>query len=199
MKVMIVGGGIGGLTAALSLHEAGIEVEVFEAVREMRPLGVGINCLPHAVRELTELGMADRLERTGVRTRELVYVNKYGQRIWREERGQWAGYAWPQYSIHRGRLQMLLWEAALERLGPERIRIDHALASFEQDERGVRARFVSRSLRPSGGSLGQDSPTEGADRGEYGNIKSNIRNSLKSFLKNRTKRTPMIVPIVIEI
>lgn len=165
MKVIISGGGIGGLVLALSLHEAGADVHVFEAVREMKPLGVGINCLPHAVRELTELGLGGRLEAIGVPTRELMYANRFGQRIWREDRGRFAGYGWPQVSVHRGRLQMMLWDAALERLGPERMHRDHALAAFEQDDAGVTAHFVSRSTGPSGGSHGDASATEGASRG----------------------------------
>ena len=83
MRVIIAGGGIGGLTTALSLHAAGIEAEVFESVAEVRPLGVGINILPHAVRELTELGLAEPLAATGIATRELRYISAHGQEIWR--------------------------------------------------------------------------------------------------------------------
>lgn len=155
MKVIIAGAGIGGLTAALSLHEAGVDVEVFDGVTQIRPLGVGINCLPHAVRELDELGVAPLLEAQGVRTRELIYTNRFGQRIWREERGVHAGYRWPQYSIHRGRLQVMLYEVARERLGPERIHLDHALARFTQDAHGVTAHFVSRDVA-SGSSPAPD-------------------------------------------
>jgi 2-polyprenyl-6-methoxyphenol hydroxylase-like FAD-dependent oxidoreductase len=166
MKVIIAGAGVGGLTAALSLHAEGIDVEVYEGVTEIRPLGVGINCLPHAVRELTELGLGDALEATGVRTRELIYTNKLGQRIWREERGAHAGYRWPQYSIHRGRLQMLLFEAALARLGPERIHLDHALERFEQDEHGVTAHFVSRAVASgSSHAASEQAPRREARRG----------------------------------
>ncbi len=117
MKALVVGGGIGGLAAALSLHEWGVEVEVFEQTPEVRELGVGINLLPHAVKELTDLGLLDRLDATGVRIKELIYCNRFGQRIWTEPRGIEAGYAWPQFSIHRGRLQGLLYQAALERMG----------------------------------------------------------------------------------
>jgi len=150
MKAIIAGAGIGGLTAALSLHEAGIDVEVYEGVARMAPLGVGINCLPHAVRELTELGLAEALVNTGIATRELVYTNKFGKRIWQEDRGRHAGYDWPQVSLHRGRLQMILYEAAIARLGPERIHLDHALEHYEQDVDGVTACFVSRQLLPGG-------------------------------------------------
>ncbi|MEU6431551.1 flavin-dependent oxidoreductase [Microbispora sp. NPDC046973] len=123
MRIVIAGAGIGGLTAALSLHAAGFEdVTVHEAAPEIRPLGVGINLLPHAVRELTELGLADRLAEIGVATAELAYFNRYGTPIWSEPRGLAAGYAWPQYSVHRGRLQMLLLEAVVERLGPDAVR-----------------------------------------------------------------------------
>ena len=142
MKAIVVGGGIGGLTTALSLHAAGIDAEVYEAVAEIRPLGVGINLLPHATRELTELGLADRLEAAAIRTRELIYANKHGQEIWREPRGLDAGYRWPQYSIHRGTLQAILLDAARTRLGADRIRCDRRLVSFEQDGSGVRATFA---------------------------------------------------------
>jgi 5-methylphenazine-1-carboxylate 1-monooxygenase len=167
LKVLIVGGGIGGLTAALSMHEAGIDVQLFEAAAEMKPLGVGINLLPHAVRELTELGLADELARIGVQTRELIYTNKFGQRIWQEDRGMHAGYHWPQYSIHRGQLQMLLWQVAMQRLGPQRLHSDHSLQSFSQSEKGVTARFVSRSVAASSGSRGQTASDENAPRGQW--------------------------------
>ena len=129
MHVIVVGGGIGGLAAALSLHAAGIEVDVYETVPELKPLGVGINVLPHAVRELTELGLAERLSAKAIATEALVYTNRHGQEIWREPRGMHAGYRWPQFSIHRGELQMLLLEAARERLGAERIHQAHTAES----------------------------------------------------------------------
>ena len=105
LQIIVVGGGIAGLTMALSLHQAGIAVRVYEAVPDPKPLGVGINLLPTAVRELTELGLSDELAHTGIATRELAFFNKLGQLICREKRGVAAGYKWPQYSIHRGRLQ----------------------------------------------------------------------------------------------
>jgi 2-polyprenyl-6-methoxyphenol hydroxylase-like FAD-dependent oxidoreductase len=115
---MIVGGGIGGLTAALCLHQRGIPVRVFERVPELKPLGVGINLLPHAARVIHELGLADTLADTAIQTARLSYYNKLGQPIWSEPRGVAAGYPVPQYSIHRGELHLLLYRAALERLGP---------------------------------------------------------------------------------
>jgi 2-polyprenyl-6-methoxyphenol hydroxylase-like FAD-dependent oxidoreductase len=142
MQVLIIGGGIGGLTTALALHAAGIACTVFEASATVRPLGVGINLQPHAVRELTELGLGDALAATGVATREFVYANRFGQEIWAEPRGLAAGYRWPQYSIHRGRLQMLLWQAAAERLGDAALRPGHRLVGFEQDGAGVTAHFA---------------------------------------------------------
>ncbi|WP_198378320.1 flavin-dependent oxidoreductase [Neoroseomonas rubea] len=142
MRVIIAGGGIGGLTAALALHEAGIEVEVFEAASEIRPLGVGINVLPHAMRELTELGLQDRVAGAGIVTRELAYANRFGQMIWSEPRGRHAGYTWPQVSIHRGRLHLVLLEAARERLGDARIHLGARLEGFAQDDLGVTARFA---------------------------------------------------------
>lgn len=133
MRAIVIGGGIGGLTAALSLHAAGIEVEVHEAVAELRPLGVGINLLPHAVRELTELGLADRIARVAVATEALVYANRHGQEIWREPRGLAAGYRWPQYSIHRGTLQMILLDTVRERLGLDAVRMGRPAVAAEGD------------------------------------------------------------------
>jgi 2-polyprenyl-6-methoxyphenol hydroxylase-like FAD-dependent oxidoreductase len=131
MKAVIVGAGIGGLSAALSLADAGItDVVVVEAVERLRPLGVGINLLPHAVRELTELGLAEAVAGTGVATAELAYHDLYGSRIWSEPRGVAAGYRWPQYSVHRGRLQMVLLEAVLDRLGPDSVITGHRLTGF---------------------------------------------------------------------
>jgi 5-methylphenazine-1-carboxylate 1-monooxygenase len=109
MKAMVIGAGIGGLTTApLSLHAAGIDAQVHESVADMRGLGVGINLQPNAVRELVELGLGDALAAAAIETAELRYYNKHGQLIWSEPRGLAAGYAWPQYSIDRGDLQMIL-------------------------------------------------------------------------------------------
>src|SRR5688572_2450199 len=143
MKVVVVGAGIGGLATALSLHAAGIEAVVHEAARELRPLGVGINVLPHAVRELAELGLADRLAGRGIQTEALVYANRHGQEIWREPRGLSAGYRWPQYSIHRGGLQMLLFDAVRERLGPDAVRLGHAAVGVRSDRAGATVAFAS--------------------------------------------------------
>jgi 2-polyprenyl-6-methoxyphenol hydroxylase-like FAD-dependent oxidoreductase len=103
MKVLIAGGGIGGLATALSLHDVGIEAELFEQAPEVCELGVGINMLPHAVKELTAIGLLPALDRVGIRTRELIYMNRRGQTIWQELRGMDAGYDTPQFSIHRGK------------------------------------------------------------------------------------------------
>jgi 2-polyprenyl-6-methoxyphenol hydroxylase-like FAD-dependent oxidoreductase len=124
MPISIAGAGVGGLTAALSLHAAGRDdVVVFEAAREIRDVGVGINLPPHAVRELSELGLGDALAAIGVPTRELAYYDPAGQLIWAEPRGLDAGYRWPQYSVHRGQLQRLLVDAVRQRLGASAIRV----------------------------------------------------------------------------
>lgn len=141
MKVAIAGGGIGGLALALMLKQRGIDVEVYEAVAQIRPLGVGINLLPHAMRELTELGLQSAIAEIAIETASLSYYNKYGQKIWIEPRGRAAGYDWPQYSIHRGELQMLLLKTANERLGADRVHCSHAFESCTQDGKDVAVRF----------------------------------------------------------
>src|SRR3954451_7172146 len=152
MTILIAGGGIGGLTLALSLHQIGVPAKVFESVPALRPLGVGINVLPHAVRELIELGLHDKLDAAGVRTRELAYFSKHGKPIWSEPRGLEAGYKWPQFSIHRGILQQILLDTAIERLGPENILTSHHLAGWSETESGVRAEFINRATGQSAGA-----------------------------------------------
>ena len=145
MRVTVVGGGIGGLTAALSLGAAGIEVRVLEAARRLEPLGVGINLLPPAVRELVELGLGAALAGVGIPTAELVYHDRFGSRIWSEPRGVGAGYRWPQYSIHRGDLQMLLVAAVRERLGGDAVRTGTVFEGFRQDGDEVHLELRDRS------------------------------------------------------
>jgi 5-methylphenazine-1-carboxylate 1-monooxygenase len=144
MKVIIVGGGIGGLATALMLHARGIDCELYEQGETVRELGVGINTLPHAIKELAELGLLSRLDAVGVRTYELIYTNRFGQEIWREPRGTDAGYEYPQFSIHRGRLQGVIYQAVRSRLGESRIHTGHRLGAFTQHDGGVIAYFFDR-------------------------------------------------------
>ncbi|MFA1538900.1 flavin-dependent oxidoreductase [Actinomadura monticuli] len=150
MRALVVGAGIGGLATALSLHEAGIEALVVDSAVRLRPLGVGINLLPHAVRELTQLGLGGALAETAVPTAEMVHFDRHGGRIWGEPRGRALGYNWPQYSIHRGELQMVLLDAVLARLGRESVRTGTAFEGFEQDGEGVRARLLDRASGTAG-------------------------------------------------
>jgi 5-methylphenazine-1-carboxylate 1-monooxygenase len=133
MKVLVCGGGIAGLSLALSLHDAGIEAEVYEASPEVEELGVGINVLPHAVRELTELGLAEAVAELGLATKETVMFNEQGQKIWGEPSGLAEGYRWPQYSIHRGRLLGILYRACLDRLGSDRVHTGRRGARHSQE------------------------------------------------------------------
>src|SRR5579859_4277564 len=121
MVVAIIGGGIAGLSLALNLHNRGIAARVFERAPEIKALGVGITLLPHAMREFAALGLKDDLVREGIVIRESAFFNRFGQLIYREGRGEHAGYGFPEVSIHRGRLHMVLYQAALARLGPEAI------------------------------------------------------------------------------
>jgi 2-polyprenyl-6-methoxyphenol hydroxylase-like FAD-dependent oxidoreductase len=155
MRIVISGGGIGGLTLALSLHAAGIAVELHEAAPDPKPLGVGINILPHAVRELTELGLGARVQAAGVATRELLYANRQGEEIWREDRGLAAGYRWPQISIHRGDLLMLLLAEARARLGDA--------LHFGSRGIGVESDASGATLRLAGGGSARGDAVVAAD------------------------------------
>ncbi|UFZ07105.1 flavin-dependent oxidoreductase [Bradyrhizobium ontarionense] len=145
MKAIVVGGGIGGLTTALMLRARGIDCELFEQADAIRELGVGINTLPHAIRELAQLGLLDRLDEVAIRTSELFYLTRRGQEVWHETRGLDAGHDVPQFSIHRGRLQSVIHQAVVERLGHAKVHTGCRLGAFTQDEGGVTAYFFDRS------------------------------------------------------
>jgi 2-polyprenyl-6-methoxyphenol hydroxylase-like FAD-dependent oxidoreductase len=148
MNVLIAGGGVGGLALALMLHQRGIACTVLEAAPAVKPLGVGINTLPHAIRELAALDLLPALDAVAIRTRELRYLNRFGQEIWKEPRGVWAGHEVPQFSIHRGHLHQVLWQVAEARLPVGALLSNARLQSFAQDEAGVTAQLVDgRSLR----------------------------------------------------
>ena len=142
MKVLVCGGGIAGLSFALSLHAADIDVEVYEASREIDELGVGINVMPHAVRELTELGVVDEVAKLGLATQETVMFNERGQRIWGEPAGLAEGYDWPQYSINRGRLLGVLHRACLDRLGADRLHTGRTGVRHSQDDTSATLHFT---------------------------------------------------------
>ncbi|HEY0449244.1 FAD-dependent monooxygenase [Actinophytocola sp.] len=145
MRVVIVGGGVGGLITALLLHRKGIDCVVFEQGEQLREPGVGINLLPRAVEELDLLGLLGRLDEVGVRTHDLTYAHRLGHEILRRPCGTDAGFALPQISLHRGRLRGMLLRAVRERLGESAVRPGHRLVAFEQDPGGVRAHFADRT------------------------------------------------------
>jgi 5-methylphenazine-1-carboxylate 1-monooxygenase len=141
VPILIAGGGIGGLTLALMLHAKGMACQVLEAAFEVKPLGVGINALPPSIRELAALDLLPRLDAIGIRTRQLTYANHLGQPIWSEPRGLHAGHDVPQFSLHRGRLHAMLWQTAIERLGPGAVQPGRRLTSHAQTQNHVTATF----------------------------------------------------------
>lgn len=154
MQVIIIGGGIAGLSQALSLHQIGVPCRVYEAVPALSPLGYGINLQPNAIRELSALGLGEKLAAAGILTKELAFYNKHGQLIWTEPRGCAAGYRWPQISISRGDLHKILLTAIHERLGRDAVVTGHRLTGFEQRGDAVIARFNDPSGRPVGAAAG---------------------------------------------
>ena len=147
MHVLIAGAGLGGLTAALSLEKVGIEITVFESIKTIEPLGVGINILPHASRELIALGLKDELDRLAIRTSSMKYFSRHGKLVISVPCGEYAGYNWPQYSLHRGELQMLLLETFKQRAGEDRVVSGHQLAGFKQNGNSVTADFIDPSSK----------------------------------------------------
>ena len=144
MKIAIIGGGICGLSLALNLKQRGIDCRVYERAPEIRELGVGITLLPHAMREFTALGVAGELLANGIENRESCFFNRFGQLIYKEPRGKFAGYDYPEVGIHRGRLHLILYAAARERLGADAILTGHECTGLEQDDTGVTVRFRDR-------------------------------------------------------
>ncbi len=146
--VLIAGGGIGGMALALTLHQIGVPCLVLESVADLQPLGVGINLQPNAVRELIELGLDTTvLDTIGVQAREWALVGRNGNDVYAEARGLLAGYRWPQYAVHRGQLQMLLYRTVLERLGPAAVRLGHAVTGYRSHDTGVTALVQTRDGR----------------------------------------------------
>ncbi len=139
---IVIGGGIAGLTLALSLHDLGIACRIFESAPAFKRLGVGLNLLPHGVRELSQLGLQPALARHAVETREMSFYTRYGQHIFTEPRGRFAGYEWPQFSIHRGDFHQVLVDAVRERLGADAIVMNRKCIGVEQDDAGVTVRFA---------------------------------------------------------
>jgi 5-methylphenazine-1-carboxylate 1-monooxygenase len=150
MDVAIVGGGICGLSLALNLRERGISCRVYERAPEIKELGVGITLLPHAMREFTTLGLGDELLKAGIENRESRFYNRFGQLIYKESRGRLAGYEYPEVCIHRGRLHMILFKAARERLGADAILTDHECIGVEQDEQAATMHFKTSAGRAKG-------------------------------------------------
>src|SRR5882724_5698496 len=140
-EVIIVGAGIGGLTLGLALHEAKIPCRVFESAAEIKAVGVGINLLPHATKELAALGLEPALARVAIETSDATFFNRFGQLIYQEPLGRAAGYDQPQFSIHRADLQMILLDAFRTRAGHERIFTGHHCLGVEQDDTGVAVTF----------------------------------------------------------
>ena len=144
-NVIIIGGGVCGLALALNLHARGISCRVFERAEEVKELGVGITVLPHAMREFVALGIGDELLAAGIETQQSCFFNRFGQLIYMEARGKLGGYPYPEVGIHRGKLHRILFEAAMKRLGPERIRTNHSCARVEQNDDGVTAHITETS------------------------------------------------------
>jgi len=149
--IIIVGAGIGGLALALALHAAGIPCRIFESAAEIRPIGVGINLLPHATRELASLGLEAELTKIAIATADATFFNRFGQLIYQEPLGRAAGYEHPQFSIHRGDLQLVLLDAFLARAGRDRLHTSHHCIGVEQDQSGVSVHF---SDAPGGADRG---------------------------------------------
>jgi 2-polyprenyl-6-methoxyphenol hydroxylase-like FAD-dependent oxidoreductase len=144
MEVAIIGGGICGLALALNLHQRGVACRIYERAAEIKPLGVGITLLPHAMREFTALGMGDALLKAGIENRESAFYNRFGQLIYKAERGLFAGYKYPEVGIHRGTLHLTLYEAVKAKLGQEAVVLGHECTGVEQDDTGVTIRFKDR-------------------------------------------------------
>ena len=149
MNIAIVGGGIAGLSFALGLHKRGIDCDVFEAVTDIKEIGVGITLLPHAMRELAELGLQDALEAVGIENLESVFYTQHGQYVYKEARGRHAGYTLPEIGIHRGKLHRILFDATVSRLGADKVHTGMRCSAFSQNDNGVEIEFSNAHTQTS--------------------------------------------------
>jgi 5-methylphenazine-1-carboxylate 1-monooxygenase len=140
-SIAIVGGGIAGLGLALALHDRGLACKVYESAATLKELGVGITLLPHAVRELCSLGLQQKIASMAIENTESAFFNRFGQRIYSEARGQAAGYSYPEFGIHRGRLHMLLYHEVIDRLGADAVITNHRCVGLDQSDSGVTLHF----------------------------------------------------------
>lgn len=145
MEIAIIGGGIAGLALAIGLHRRGVQSRVFEGAPQMREIGVGITLLPHAMREIADLGLIDAVRAVGVETQASEFYNRFGQKLYGESRGLAAGYAYPEVAINRGKLHAVLFREAVDRLGSDRVVTDRTLVDLQQDETGVTLQFRETS------------------------------------------------------
>jgi 2-polyprenyl-6-methoxyphenol hydroxylase-like FAD-dependent oxidoreductase len=155
-KIAIIGGGIAGLALALNLKRRNIDCRVYETAPELKELGVGITLLPHATREIDALGLLDTIKSLAIENVESCFFNRFGQLLYKEPRGKFAGYSYPELGIHRGRLHMALYQAALAALGPGRIVTNRHCVAIEQNDSGVTIRFRETST-------GKDAPSINAE------------------------------------
>ena len=179
MEVLIIGAGIGGLTLGLMLHRAGIAARVFEAAPELKAVGVGINILPHASRELCALGLEDALAKVAVTTREYCFYNRFGQFIYSEPAGRFAGYDVPQFSIHRGDLQMVLLDAFIKRAGADKVILGRRCTRVEYDGGEAIAHFEDADGKPLAAATRQRWRSA---------ARASIRCCASSFIRTKARR-----------
>ncbi|HUQ24704.1 MAG TPA: FAD-dependent monooxygenase, partial [Burkholderiales bacterium] len=154
--ILIVGAGIGGLTLALELARRGVPCRVFESAPEIKAVGVGINILPHAMQVLADHGLVPSFQKVAIETAEAAFFNRFGQLIYREPLGKRAGYAWPQFSIHRGDLQTILLDAVKAKIGADRLHLGWHVTAFEQDEKQVTLEFKNGESTSGSAAIGCD-------------------------------------------
>ncbi|MDJ0921710.1 MAG: flavin-dependent oxidoreductase [Henriciella sp.] len=155
-NVAIIGGGIVGLALAMNLNRKGIPARVYEAAPEILELGVGITLLPHAVRELTALGLQDKLRAVSVENETSAFFNRFGQEIFSEPRGLKAGYTYPEFGIHRGTLHAILYRAAQAEIGAENILTDHKCTGVTTSDTSATASFEHSSTGAPAGTIEAD-------------------------------------------
>lgn len=170
LNIAIIGAGPGGLALALRLHQKGFRPIIYESAPELKPLGVGVDIKVYGTREITEMGLLEEFRAISVEAIDSLFFTRYGQMIYGEKCGKHMGYPHEQRFVHRGTLQMMLYDAVLKRLGPDAVKLGARCAGFEQDENGVTVHFEAADGVPSSA---RHDLLIGAD-----GIKSVVRNQL---------------------
>jgi salicylate hydroxylase len=157
-RISIVGGGIGGLTAALALQHFGYRVAVFEQTQQLQEIGAGVTITPNAMHALHFLGVGERVaEEAGPTEAYLIRHFHTGEvmKVRANGRDYVERFGADYHQVHRGDLLAALADAVI-RNDPDCVFLDHRFESLTQDGERILARFANGAMMTSDALIGCD-------------------------------------------